>query len=59
MINIYNFLGKLERLIVARSHGIESGYKESRKLKNGDMWWFGRRIPNKYRKEYKKGKRLW
>lgn len=49
--------GKHEKKIVGKSHGPE--YLEARKLRWGDLWRFGRRIPNKFRKESKKGKRLW
>lgn len=51
--------GNLERRIMAKSHGNNHGYKEIKKLKWGDLWRFPRRIPNKYRKEAKKGLRLW
>jgi hypothetical protein len=33
---------------VAKSHGEE--YTEGRKLGWGDLWRFGKRIPNKFRK---------
>lgn len=49
--------GKLRKLVSARSHGEE--YKEAKKLRWGDLWRFGERIPNKFRKESKRGKRLW
>ena len=49
--------GTLEKKISARSHGEE--YKEARRLRWGDLWRFGRRIPNKFRKERKYGKRVW
>ena len=51
--------GRLERRIVAKSHGIDAGYRKARKLAWGDLWYFERRIPNKFRKEGKFGKRLW
>jgi len=50
--------GKLDRIVVARSHGIEGGYKFAKKVKWGDLWPFGQRIPNKFRKEAKTGKKL-
>lgn len=30
-----------------------------KKLKWGDLWYFERRVPNKFRKEGRFGKRLW
>lgn len=51
--------GELERRIIAKSHGIEGGYRMSKKLKWGDLWYFQKRIPNKFRKEGRFGKRLW
>jgi ribosomal protein RSM22 (predicted rRNA methylase) len=51
--------GRFERRIVAKSHGDEGGYRLSKKLDWGDLWTLGRRIPNKYRKEGLKSKRLW
>lgn len=59
IIDVCSIKGKLERIINARSHGEEYGYKESKRLKIGDLWRFGRRLPNKYRKESPRGKRLW
>jgi ribosomal protein RSM22 (predicted rRNA methylase) len=59
IIDVCNVDGELERIINAKSHGDENGYKESKRLKIGDLWRFNRRVPNKYRKESKKGKRLW
>jgi len=50
---------EIERRIIAKSHGIEGGYRKAKKTKWGDLWYFERRIPNKYRKEGKFGKRLW
>jgi len=51
--------GQLERRIVSKSHGKEGGYKTAKRTKWGDLWYLPRWIPNKYRKENKKGKRLW
>ena len=51
--------GQIERRIIARSHGSEGGYKQVKRLKWGDLWYFPRRIPNKFRKEGRYGKRLW
>lgn len=51
--------GLLERRIIAKSHGLEGGYRMAKKLKWGDLWYFSRRVPNKFRKEGKFGKRLW
>ena len=59
VLDLCNTNGEKEKLVVAKSHGDEGGYKHTKKLKWGDLWPFDRRIPNKYRKEGKKGKRLW
>ena len=40
--------GKFEKRRTAKSHGPE--YKSGRKLRWGDLWRFGFRIPNRYRK---------
>jgi ribosomal protein RSM22 (predicted rRNA methylase) len=50
--------GKIERRIIAKSHGVEGGYKFVKKITQGDLWYFRYRIPNKFRKEKKFGKRL-
>eukprot|EP00347_Sterkiella_histriomuscorum_P011134 403373629 len=54
-----NSSGQVERRIIAKSHGMEGGYSKSKKLKWGDLWYFEKRIPHKFRKEGKYGKRLW
>jgi ribosomal protein RSM22 (predicted rRNA methylase) len=51
--------GRFERRIVAKSHGTIGGYKTSKKLNWGDLWYVPYWIPNKFRKEKAKGKRLW
>mmetsp|Transcript_17926 Transcript_17926/g.30492 ORF Transcript_17926/g.30492 Transcript_17926/m.30492 type:complete len:94 (+) Transcript_17926:1552-1833(+) len=51
--------GLLERRIIAKSHGVEGGYRMVKKMKWGDLWYFNVRIPNKFRKEGRFGKRLW
>ncbi len=51
--------GKFERRIIARSHGTLGGYKTSKKLNWGDLWYVPYWIPNKFRKERLRGKRLW
>jgi len=51
--------GTFERRIVAKSHGIEGGYRKAKKVKWGDLWYFDRHIPHKFRKESKSGPRLW
>ena len=38
------------RRIVARSHGVEGGYYEIKKLRSGDLWRYPKWIPNKLRK---------
>jgi ribosomal protein RSM22 (predicted rRNA methylase) len=49
----------MERRIIAKSHGLQGGYRLAKKVKWGDLWYFPKRVPNKYRKEGKFGKRLW
>ena len=51
--------GTLERRIIAKSHGIEGGSRKIKRARWGDLWYFEKRIPNKFRKESKFGKRLW
>lgn len=58
ILDVCNPEGELERIIVARSHEGNT-YKECKKLKWGDLWRFPKRIPNRYRKESGRGKRLW
>ncbi len=50
---------QLDRRVIGKSHGIEGGYKRARRMRWGDLWYFEERIPNKYRKERRFGKRLW
>ena len=59
ILDVCNIEGKIERRIIAKSHGAEGGYKMVKKLNWGDLWYFDKRIPNKFRKEFKFGKRLW
>ena len=49
--------GTFEKRTSAKSHGME--YKWGHRLRWGDYWRFGKRIPNKFRKERVTGKRLW
>ena len=51
--------GLLERRIIAKSHGLEGGYRMARKARWGDLWYFRIRVPHKFRKEGPYGKRLW
>jgi ribosomal protein RSM22 (predicted rRNA methylase) len=51
--------GALERRIIAKSHGLEGGYRWAKRIRWGDLWYFEKRIPNKFRKEARFGKRLW
>jgi ribosomal protein RSM22 (predicted rRNA methylase) len=32
--------GALERRIIAKSHGVEGGYRMAKKMKWGDLWYF-------------------
>jgi ribosomal protein RSM22 (predicted rRNA methylase) len=59
IIDLCNSKGKIERRIIARSHGLEAGYRKVKKMAWGDLWYFESRIPNKFRKEGRYGKRLW
>ena len=49
----------IERRIIAKSHGLHGGYRMAKRIKWGDLWYFDRRIPNKYTKERKHSRRLW
>lgn len=51
--------GKAERRIIAKSHLAEGGYSLSRKVRWGDLWRYHKRIPHKFRKSGRWGKRLW
>ena len=51
--------GKFERRIISKSHKNEGGYRLSRQVRWGDLWRYHKRIPNKFRKTGKWGKRLW
>jgi ribosomal protein RSM22 (predicted rRNA methylase) len=48
LFNLCTKSGTFERRVTSKSHGIE--YSEGKKLRWGDYWRFGKRIPNKYRK---------
>jgi len=46
--------------VIARSHGIEGGYRTAKAIRWGDLWYFENRIPHKFRKEDRQsGRRLW
>jgi ribosomal protein RSM22 (predicted rRNA methylase) len=51
--------GKFERRIIAKSHGTLGGFKTSKRLNWGDLWYVPFWIPNKFRKDKARGKRLW
>ena len=59
IIDLCSRNGKLERRIVSHSHGREGGYKIAKNIKWGDLWFIPQWLPNKFRKEGNKGKRLW
>ena len=59
IMDLCNTKGKLERRIIAKSHGTLGGYKSSKLLNWGDLWYVPFWIPNKFRKDKLKGKRLW
>ncbi|EGR28141.1 mitochondrial ribosomal protein s22, putative [Ichthyophthirius multifiliis] len=50
--------GQFVRRITAKSHG-QKEYRMAKKLNWGDLWPIQKRIPNKFRKEGAKSKRLW
>jgi ribosomal protein RSM22 (predicted rRNA methylase) len=51
--------GELQRVIVSKSHGEEGGYKFAKDVRWGDFWPLPDRIPNKFRRENNRGRRLW
>ncbi|KRX06714.1 hypothetical protein PPERSA_09116 [Pseudocohnilembus persalinus] len=61
ILNLCSNEGEYERRIITKSHKEfgPKGYKELKKLNWGDFWRFEKRIPNKFRKEGLRGKRLW
>ena len=59
ILDMCNLEGEIERRIIARSHGLEGGARKVKKMRWGDLWYFAKRVPNKYRKEGLFGKRLW
>ena len=59
ILDLCNLEGSIERRVIAKSHGIDGGYRKVKKMRWGDLWYFPRRVPNKFRKEGLFGKRLW
>ena len=59
LVYLCNINGDLEARTIAKSHGTTGGYEFSKSVKWGDLWPFPLRIPNRFRKEKKGGKRLW
>jgi ribosomal protein RSM22 (predicted rRNA methylase) len=59
IIDMCTTLGKFERRIISKSHGTLGGYKTSKKINWGDLWYVPYWIPNKFRKDRLRGKRLW
>ncbi len=51
--------GKFERRVISKSHGGAGGYKTIKKFNWGDLWYVPLWLPNKFRKERLRGKRLW
>jgi len=51
--------GKFERRIIAKSHGSAGGYRSIKRFNWGDLWYVPLWLPNKFRKERLRGKRLW
>ena len=58
IIELCNSQGQNEKRIVARSFEPIYGFKQSKKLEWGDRWRFPLRLPNKYRREQKDGKKI-
>jgi ribosomal protein RSM22 (predicted rRNA methylase) len=59
IVDLCTSAAKIERRIIAKSHGMEGGYQKIKKMGWGDLWYFERRVPHKFRKEGRYGKRLW
>lgn len=51
--------GKFERRIISKSHGGHGGYRSIKRFNWGDLWYVPLWLPNKFRKERLRGKRLW
>jgi len=51
--------GLIERRIIGKSSGEEGGYYWARKLHWGDLWEFPPIIPNRFRKEKRRSRRMW
>lgn len=51
--------GKFERRVIAKSHGGAGGYRSIKRFNWGDLWYVPLWLPNKFRKERLRGKRLW
>jgi ribosomal protein RSM22 (predicted rRNA methylase) len=51
IITICNRKGQVEDRIIAKSHEKKFGFKESKRLKWGDLWKFPLRISNRFRRE--------
>jgi ribosomal protein RSM22 (predicted rRNA methylase) len=59
IIDLCTTKGKVERRVIAKSHGTIGGYKTVKRVKWGDLWYIPMWLPNKFRKEHFRGKRLW
>jgi ribosomal protein RSM22 (predicted rRNA methylase) len=51
--------GIFERRIISKCHKTIGGYKTVKNVSWGDLWYIPLWLPNRFRKEGKKGKRLW
>lgn len=51
VVFLCNRKGEVEQRVVAKSHERQFGYKESKRLKWGDLWKFPLRLPNRFRRE--------
>ena len=58
ILDVCTTQGKMERRIIASSHGKDEGMKIVKRIKWGDLWMFNSRMPNRFRKERTKAKRL-
>jgi ribosomal protein RSM22 (predicted rRNA methylase) len=60
ILDLCTTAGTLEKRIISKNHNEDDkSYKHSRIMKWGDLWPIPMRIPNRFRKTAKRGKRLW
>ena len=49
----------MERRVIPKSHENVGGYKNAKRIKWGELWYMPNWLPNRFRKETRKGPRLW